>query len=265
MKIAALQLATLPMSSAKLDYYFRICKEKEVELLLLSEYALNSFFKELEVMPLSMIKEQSNHKSEVLKELCKKYEMNVVAPLVHVKGNHLYKTNAKFAPKSVSYFDQQFLINYKHWNEEKFFDNEVKPYELASFSHKNIKFAVISGYELHFDQVFIEVMKKNIDVILTPSSSTFESSRRWQELLKTRALLNNVYILRANRVGTFTNKDENWKFYGHSNLVSPWGEVEMSLGDKEEILIAQIDKEEVLKARKNWGWKKAIKKRGYDG
>lgn len=69
MKIAALQLATLPMSSAKLDYYFRICKEKEVELLLLSEYALNSFFKELEVMPLSMIKEQSNHKIEVLKEL----------------------------------------------------------------------------------------------------------------------------------------------------------------------------------------------------
>ena len=31
MKIAALQLSTLPMSEAKLDYYFRICKQKEVQ------------------------------------------------------------------------------------------------------------------------------------------------------------------------------------------------------------------------------------------
>ena len=54
MKIAALQLSTLPMSEAKLDYYFRICQQKEVEVVLLSEYALNSFFKELETMPISM-------------------------------------------------------------------------------------------------------------------------------------------------------------------------------------------------------------------
>ena len=53
MKIAALQLSTLPMSSSKLDYYFRICKKKDVELMLLSEYALNSFFKELETTPIS--------------------------------------------------------------------------------------------------------------------------------------------------------------------------------------------------------------------
>lgn len=261
MKIAALQLATLPMSSSKLDYYFRICKSKGVELLLLSEYALNSFFKELEAMPFPMIKEQSNHKVEVLKELCKKYELNVVAPLVHVKGKSLYKSTARFSPKSVSYYDQQFLINYKHWNEEKFFDNEIAPFSLASFAFENFKFAIVSGYELHFDEVFIEVMKKNIDVVLVPSSSTFDSSQRWQELLKMRALLNNVYILRANRVGTYKEGEIGWKFYGHSNLISPWGEITMSLGDKEEILIASIDKDDIMQAKKTWGWKKAIKKR----
>lgn len=262
MKLAALQLATLPMSSAKLDYYFRICKDKEIELLLLSEYALNSFFKELETTPFSMIKEQSNHKIEVLKELCKKYDITVVAPIVHVKGKKLYKCVAKFSAKSVSYYDQQFLINYKHWNEEKFFDNEPSVYELPSFTKDGVKFGIVSGFELHFDIVFAEVMKKNIDVILMPSSSTFDSNRRWQELLKTRAFLNSVYILRANRVGSYKEGDESWKFYGHSNLVNPFGEVELSLGDKEEILIAQIDKEEVNKARRSWGWKKALSKRG---
>lgn len=264
MKIAALQLSTLPMSEAKLDYYFRICKEKGVSLLLLSEYALNSFFKELEQMPKSMIKEQSNHKIAVLKELCAKYDITVVAPLVHVKGSGIYKVCAKFTPKSVSYHDQQFLISYKHWNEEKFFDNAADEYTLASFTLNGCKFGIVNGFELHFDMVFTEVMKKSIDVVLCPSASTFESSGRWIELLKTRAFLNNVYILRANRVGSF-KEDENkvWKFYGHSNLISPWGDAELSLGDKEEILIAQIDKEALQQARKTWAWKKALNKRGF--
>ncbi len=262
MKLAALQLATLPMSSARLDYYLRICKDKEIDLLLLSEYALNSFFKELETTPFSMIKEQSNHKIEVLKELCKKYEITVVAPIVHVKGKKLYKSVAKFSAKSVSYFDQQFLINFKHWNEEKFFDNEICQYNLPVFTHNGLKFGIVSGFELHFDVVFSEVMKKSVDVVLSPSSSTFDSSRRWQELLKTRAFLNNVYILRANRVGSYKEGEEAWKFYGHSNLINPFGEVELTLGDKEEILIASIDKEEINSARRSWGWKKALTKRG---
>nr|WP_024953786.1 carbon-nitrogen hydrolase family protein [Sulfurospirillum arcachonense] len=261
MKIAALQLSTLPMSSAKLDYYFRICKNKDVELLLLSEYALNSFFKELEVTPLSMIKEQSNHKINVLKELCVKYDMSVVAPIVHVKSQAVYKSTVRLSAKSVHYYDQQFLINYKHWNEEKFFANECGEFSLPSFSVNGMKFGIINGFELHFDIAFSQVMKKGIDVILCPSASTFDSSSRWIEILKMRAFTNSVYILRSNRVGTFKDTTFEWKFYGHSNLVSPWGEVELTLGSHEEVLIVEISKDELVNARKTWGWKKALSKR----
>ncbi len=260
MKIAALQLSTLPMSEAKLDYYFRICKQNDVEVVLLSEYALNSFFKELETMPISMIKEQSNHKIEALKKLCAIYDLHVIAPIVTTKGEFCYKCNAHFSPKSAHFFEQQFLINYKHWNEEKFFANAISKYTLPTFILGGFRFGIISGYELHFDVVWSEVMRRNVDVVLTATSSTFDSMRRWEELLKMRAMLNNVYILRANRVGSF--KDEQmWQFYGHSLLVSPFGEVEVSLGDKEEILLATIEKEPLSEARKLWGWKKQVSKR----
>ncbi len=261
MKIAALQLSTLPMSEAKLDYYFRICKQKEVEVVLLSEYALNSFFKELEGMPPSMIKEQSNHKIEALKKLCAEYELHVIAPIVNVKGEFMYKCNAHFSPRSVHFFDQQFLINYKHWNEEKFFANAITKYSLPLFLHQGLRFGVVSGYELHFDVVWQEVMKKNVDVVLIPSSSAFDSSNRWEELLKMRAYLNNVYILRANRIGHYKEEVANWHFYGQSCLVSPFGEIELTLGDKEEMLVASIDKETLMEARKIWGWKKQVSKR----
>ncbi len=261
MKLAALQLSTLPMSEAKLDYYFRICQNKGVELILLSEYALNSFFKELETMPVLMIKEQTNHKIKILKVLCKKYNLSVVAPIVLIKSGKLIKSVAKFTPKSVHYYNQQFLINFKHWNEERFFDNAIEPYAPQSFVLNKIRFGIINGFEAHFDIAWMEAMKKNVDVVLMPSSSTFDSSQRWQELLKTRAFLNSMYILRANRVGTYTDKDISWKFYGHSKLVNPYGEIELSLGHKEEILLCDIDKDEVSGAKKLWGWKKDLSKR----
>ncbi len=261
MKLAALQLSTLPMSESKLDYYFRICEKKGVELILLSEYALNSFFKELESMPHLMIKEQTNHKIKVLKELCKKYNLIVVAPIVLVKNGKLIKAVAKFSAKNVFYYNQQFLINYKHWNEESFFDNVIEPYSIPTFLAGKIRFGIISGFEAHFDVVWMDAMRKNVDVVLMPSSSTFESSQRWQELLKTRAFLNSMYILRANRVGTYTDKKSSWKFYGHSNLANPNGEIELSLGHKEEILLGDIDRSEVMEAKKLWGWKKILNDR----
>ncbi len=261
MKLAALQLSTLPMSEAKLDYYFRICEQKGVELILLSEYALNSFFKELESMPVLMIKEQTNHKIKVLKDLCKKYNLTVVAPIVLIKNKKLLKATAKFTPKSVHYYNQQFLINFKHWNEERFFDNPIETYVPQTFMLNKIRFGIISGFEAHFDIAWMEAMKKNVDVVLMPSSSTFDSSLRWQELLKTRAFLNSMYILRANRVGTYTQKEVSWNFYGHSKLVNPFGEIELSSGHKEEILLCNIDKDEVNRAKKLWGWRRDLSKR----
>jgi len=186
--------------------------------------------------------------------------LHVIAPIVNIKGDFCYKSNAHFSPKSVHFFDQQFLINYKHWNEEKFFANAVSKYTLPIFLHNGIRFGIISGYELHFDTVWMEVMKKNVDVVLTPTSSTFDSAHRWEELLKMRAMLNNVYILRANRVGSY-KEEETWQFYGKSSLISPFGDVELTLGDKEEMLVATLEKESLAEARKLWGWKKQVSKR----
>jgi len=85
MKVAILQLPSIGMSSAKIDYYLRIAQKKGVKVLLLGEYLLNPFFKELESLSVSMIKEQSEHQIEALKELSKLYNVTIIAPLIIVK------------------------------------------------------------------------------------------------------------------------------------------------------------------------------------
>ncbi len=262
MKVAALQLSTLPMSKAKLDYYLMICKKRDISLVLLGEYNLNSFFKELENMSKMMIKEQSKHKIMILKELAKEYNITIIAPIVTFKKDKIYKSIARFTPKSVYYQNQQYLINFNHWNENKFFDNEIdKKYIPMIFNINGFKIAAINGYELHFDSVWLEILKKRVDLVLLPTVSTFGSEQRWAEIIKTRAFLNGVYILRANRIGEYVKDDISWKFYGESFLATPNGELQYMLGHKEEMLIAPIDKNISKEAKKDWGFLAQIKKR----
>ncbi len=102
MKVAVLQLQSIGMSSTKLYHFIRIAHKKGVKLLLLGEYMLNSFFKELESTPVSMIKEQSDHHLAVLKEMAQTHNMVIVAPIIIVKKKEPYKVIAKISPNSTS-------------------------------------------------------------------------------------------------------------------------------------------------------------------
>ncbi len=262
MRAAVLQLNAQGMSSTKLYNNIRVAHKKGVKVLLLGEYVLNPFFKELQNMSLSMIKEQASHQIKILKELSSTYCMTIIAPLILVKKDALYKTIAKFSPSSTSYYQQQILINYSHWNEEKFFSNSIDMLQTPMvFKIDGFKFGVISGFELHFDEIFQSLKEKKVDAVLVPSVATFESYQRWKELISMRAFLNNCYILRANRIGEYQDKEVSWKFYGDSVLASPHGEILSHLGNKEELMIVDMSHTDVLQARRAWGFRDAINKR----
>ena len=265
MRAAVLQLNAQGMSSTKLYNYIRIASKKNVKVLLLGEYVLNPFFHELSSMSMSMIKEQALHQIKILKELSSTYKMTIIAPLIIVKKKEVYKTIAKFAPSSTSYYEQQILINYTHWNEEKFFANKIQKLQTPFvFKVDGFKFAIMSGFELHFDELFTSLSSKNIDCILAPSVSTFESYERWKALIATRAFTHNCYILRANRIGEYQDKELTWKFYGDSILASPNGDILTHLGNSEELMIVDMSHTEVLQAKRFWGFKEAMKKRIQD-
>ncbi len=262
MRAAVLQLSAQGLSSTKLYNYIRVAHKQGIKVLLLGEYVLNPFFKELESMSLSMIKEQALSQIKILKELSTTYNMTIVAPLIIVKKKEVFKTIAKFAPSSTSYYQQQLLINYSHWNEEKFFANDIKQIQAPMiFKVDGFKFGVISGFELHFDKLWNKLSQKNIDCVLVPSVSTFESYERWKALILTRAFTHNCYVLRANRIGEYQDKEVTWKFYGDSVLASPNGELLEHLGNKEELMIVDMCHADVVHSRRSWGFKEAINKR----
>ena len=91
MRAAVLQLSAQGLSNTKLYNYIRIASKKNIKLLLLGEYILNPFFKELKSMSINMIKDQALSQIKILKELSKTYNITIVAPLVIVKKNEVFK------------------------------------------------------------------------------------------------------------------------------------------------------------------------------
>jgi len=249
MKVAVIQTATLPYEKAKVNYFLSILRSKGVKLVVIGEYVLNLFFKDLENTPINFIAQQSEHQLKLFKKLANRYNMIIIAPLIVVKNNEVYKAFCKFSPKSVRFYYQQILMPYSHWNEKKFFaTKENKP---LIFNINNIKVAILPGFESHFDEFWKYFRDNNVELVVVPSVGTFNSAKRWEDMLKSFAFLNNCYVLRANRVG----KWEDWKFYGESFLVDPNGIVIEKLGNQEELLVAEISKSEVKNAKKEWEFK----------
>jgi len=257
--IAALQLPTLGMQATKLDFYLRNAHSRGAKIILLGEYVLNHFFKELPNMPIKMVKEQSDKHIELLKKFATKYDLTFIAPILLVKKGGYVKTIVKISSKSIAYYEQQILIPYKHWNEKKFFTNSIKPLETPMiFKVDGFRIMVMGGFELHFDHFWSKVTEKKIDLVLLPTASTFGSHNRWREIIKTKAFLHGCYILRANRLGEFSDNDVKWKFYGDSMLVEPSGEIFMMLEDKESMLIETIYKEQIKEHRKSWSFEQEL-------
>ena len=260
--VASLQLQTLGMNGSKLDFYFKNAHSKGARLIVFGEYISNHFYKELANMPVSMVREQTGKHLALLKSLAKSYDMTIVAPIILCKKNRYLKVVAKITSKQIAYYEQQILISYPHWDEQNFFVNDIKPLKSPMvFSVDGFRVMIMAGFELHFSKLWEYVREKKVDLVVLPTSSTFGSHNRWREIIKTQAFLYGCYVLRANRLGEYNDKDIKWRFYGDSMLVGPNGEVEMMLEDKESMLIEEIDKKSLQEHRKVWQFEKALQLR----
>lgn len=255
MKIAALQLTTIK-SQKDLEVYLQTCLAQKVKLVLFGEYLLNPFFKNFETLKKTQLHKDFKNQNEMLMQLSCRYALTMVVPVIESVGTKFYKTIMIINKgKAVSYRAQK-LMPYEHWNEAKFFSNTApKILKMPPiFSISGLKFSVLFGYELHFDEFWIKLKNEAVDCVLLPSASTFDSSLRWRSLIKMRAFLNSCYILRANRIGQYEDKVAHctWNFYGDSLLVNPNGEVSDCLGDREELLIAEVDKKILKEIKDCW-------------
>ena len=102
-------------------------------------------------------------------------------------------------------------------------------------------------YDLRFPELYRRMHKDKVNIITVPSAFTATTGRaHWEILLRARAIENLCYVIASNQGGRHINNRETW---GHSMVVSPWGEVLATVAQGEGIAFADIDLEQLRALR----------------
>ena len=244
-----------------------ICEKQKIDLLVLGEYVANRFFKEYSD------KVALKRECEIMKayfgKLSVKFGVAIVVPLIECvglgKNQKFYKSIAIFEAGKVRFYRATRLMDFPHWNECAFFDNEVcgdssgdsrpksrSPKEPIIFEVGDFKVSAIFGWEAHFDEIFAKIRKKGVDILCVPCANTFGSNARWQRLMQTRSFLNSCFLVRVNRTGSFMESSVVCDFYGESFIALPDGNLGDMMGAKDGILVSEIRKKTLKEMQNLW-------------
>ena len=205
-----------------------------------------------------MLAKQANLKNELhqaLSDLAKKYSVTLIAgtiPILTEDGQKFTNSSCAFDTQGVSLgrydkihlFDVNVEDNEKNYYESRFTQAGKTPC-LINLPNANIGLTVC--FDLRFPELFQALTIKGADIITVPSAFTRVTGKaHWQTLLQARAIENQVYIVASGQEGIHENGRETW---GHSMIISPWGEVLACQESGEGVISADFNPEEIKRIR----------------
>lgn len=94
-------------------------------------------------------------------------------------------------------------------------------------------------YDLRFPELFRILTLQGARIITVPSAFTERTGRdHWEPLLRARAIENQAFVIAAAQIG---DAPPNYKSYGHSMIVDPWGVIMTQAPDTEWYATADLD------------------------
>ncbi|WP_448214295.1 carbon-nitrogen hydrolase family protein [Colwellia sp. MEBiC06753] len=191
-----------------------------------------------------------------LATLAKRYQLHLIAGSLPLAGNlpanKFSNTSVLFSPsgeivsqyQKIHLFDVEVEDSEKNYLESRFTQAGQQVVTCAlDFAHIGLSIC----YDLRFPELYRQLTTLGADIITVPAAFTRVTGKaHWQSLLQARAIENQVYIIAAGQEGIHANGRETW---GHSMIISPWGEIITELPTGVGTISAEYDAALVSKVR----------------
>jgi predicted amidohydrolase len=121
-------------------------------------------------------------------------------------------------------------------NENQYFSrgNSIEPITLKK---KNLKIGFEICYELRFPEVARKLSLAGSDLLVTTAAFPNPRAEHWKILAKARAIENQIPHIACNRTGDAPD----CSYFGHSMIIDAWGEVKADAGNKECVIVHELD------------------------
>ena len=234
-KLSALQLCSVPdiaQNLAQIEQLLAGLPTAQHHLVLLPECCLYFGGKERDQLVIAQDKTASAQMQQGLAELAKRYSVYLVAgslPTSVISNTDKFaNTCCVFSPRGelidsyqkLHLFDVEVADNEKNYLESRFTQaGERVVCTPLPFAHLGLSIC----YDVRFPELYRQLTHLGADIITVPAAFTRVTGQaHWQALLQARAIENQVYIIAAGQEGVHANGRETW---GHSMIISPWGEI----------------------------------------
>jgi predicted amidohydrolase len=199
-----------------------------------------------------------------LSQLAKQYRVTLVGgtiPIIAEGGNKFTNSSCAFNANGelIAHYDKIHLFDVnvadseKNYCESRYTQAGTKAC-IAKTPLATVGLSVC--FDIRFPSLYQKLRKLGADIITVPSAFTRVTGKaHWQTLLKARAIENQVYIIAAGQEGVHENGRETW---GHSMIISPWGEILACLEHGEGIITTDFSPVEVQRIRTSMPLKHAL-------
>jgi len=101
-------------------------------------------------------------------------------------------------------------------------------------------------YDLRFPEMYRRLAAAGAELLIIPAAFARHTGQaHWEVLVRARAIENLAYVLAPGQHGEASGS----RFYGYSMIVDPWGQILNVVADGDAVVIAELDREEVLRRR----------------
>lgn len=121
-------------------------------------------------------------------------------------------------------------------NENNYFSkgDSIEP---ISLKKQNLKIGFEICYELRFPEVARKLSLAGSDLLVTTAAFPNPRSEHWNILAKARAIENQIPHIACNRIGSAPD----CSYFGNSMIIDVWGEVKADAGNKECVIVHDLD------------------------
>lgn len=121
--------------------------------------------------------------------------------------------------------------------------------ETCGFAETGLgRIGILICYDIRFPEMARVLALHGVDLLLVPAVfNQVTGPAHWECFMRTRAVENQLFLAAVSQ-GRGAASD--YRAYGHSMVVDPWGDVLVEAGEDETIVYADIDPERLVEVRK---------------
>ena len=235
-------------------------KEQKIDLMVLSE--LFAIGWKCSLFPKQAEGENDFTTTNFLKKLALDYNCCVIGGSYIRKevDDKLYNTCKVFDKhaKLICQYDKMHLFQHYGDGEADYNTIGKKP---VMFELNGVKIGVSICYDIRFPELFRTYSLNGAKILVNMAAWPKSRPHHWDVLQRARAIENQAFVIAVSQCGKIEKENYN---YGHSQIISPFGDVVSCMGEEEGTILQMIDTDEVDELRKNVPTLKDKNSNGYN-